>query len=326
MLHEYAVEPEALFGEKDNPQYQLVWQALGQFGIEHGRMVSCFPSDWEANIKELLRQMSDGLNKKSIEARLVQLKRRQALMSAGRQVENSNQPWRTKAHQQQEISPFHAIIQTDKKDSPEGVILTYLDLHEGNQLWKVLREKQIPRTAAAISECVMPLGRISTEMLFIDPYFNAQKKYTSVLVECICASRKKEKRLKSVEVHTLIRKKTIWDKEAREVADRRRLNELRESAKKDILPQIGSDVRLRFVFWNHSPKGERLHPRYVLTNKGGIRIDYGTSAGGDGELTDIVLMTYDLYRKKWRDYGKEENEPAAFEKFDEFEFSGKSDV
>lgn len=327
MLHEYAVEPEALFGGKDNKgniEYQLVWQALGQFGIEHGRMVSRFPKNWLADVKELISQMDDGLTKKSIEARLEQLRKRHAIMKSGRAVENSNQPWRKKAYQQHAERPFHAIIQADKEGDPQESILTYRELHEGNELWNVCREKKIPRTAAAIAEAVRPLGRISTEMLFIDPYFRTKKEYSSVFIECIRQCRKVEKRLQSIEVHTLIRRNKNDYELDNEKYDQDRFNELSEGAQKWILPEIDSEVKLKIVVWDHKPGGERFHARYILTNLGGLRIDYGLSEGLDGEMTDIVLMTHSLYYQRWCDFGKEEGEKSAFDKIKEFEFNQKN--
>ena len=37
MLHEYAIEPAVL------SQFNAVWQALEQFGVPHGRLISTFP-------------------------------------------------------------------------------------------------------------------------------------------------------------------------------------------------------------------------------------------------------------------------------------------
>ena len=48
--------------------------------------------------------------------------------------------------------------------------------------------------------------------------------------------------------------------------------------------------------------GERLHPRYILTNIGGIRYEGGLDPGGPHETTDVSLLTEELWLKRWEQY------------------------
>jgi hypothetical protein len=48
--------------------------------------------------------------------------------------------------------------------------------------------------------------------------------------------------------------------------------------------------------------GETLHPRYILTDRGGIRVDHGLDEGEPGETTDIGLLSENLYSQRWGEY------------------------
>ena len=50
--------------------------------------------------------------------------------------------------------------------------------------------------------------------------------------------------------------------------------------------------------WRERDGGADFHARYLLTDKGGIRIDAGFSAEGDQQTTDITLMYFDLSQAK----------------------------
>jgi hypothetical protein len=73
------------------------------------------------------------------------------------------------------------------------------------------------------------------------------------------------------------------------------------------------------VLWKQRPTGEKLHARYFLTERGGIRFDVGLDAGEPGETTDVSLLSDDLYRARWADF---QEATAAFDKVDEFTVTG----
>ena len=63
MLFEYAVEPDAL------ARWNPLWQALDQFGISHGRIISQFPKHWQRLVYDATINCPDH-ERKSIEVRL----------------------------------------------------------------------------------------------------------------------------------------------------------------------------------------------------------------------------------------------------------------
>ena len=66
---------------------------------------------------------------------------------------------------------------------------------------------------------------------------------------------------------------------------------------------VPTGTTLRLHFWAGKSGGEKLHPRFLLTELGGIQFDYGLDAGGGPTDTTIVtLMDQELWQTVRADY------------------------
>ena len=63
---------------------------------------------------------------------------------------------------------------------------------------------------------------------------------------------------------------------------------------------IPADLKLTIYRWREKGGGEDFHARYLLTDKGGIRIDAGFSAEGDHQTTDMALMAFNVSQSRMR--------------------------
>jgi hypothetical protein len=70
---------------------------------------------------------------------------------------------------------------------------------------------------------------------------------------------------------------------------------------REVIPEF---LKCIFIHWKQRDDGESLHPRYVLTDRGGVRIEHGLDEGNEGETTDISLLDETLYRQRWADFQK----------------------
>jgi hypothetical protein len=59
--------------------------------------------------------------------------------------------------------------------------------------------------------------------------------------------------------------------------------------------------------WQEKIDGADFHARYLLTEKGGIRIDAGFSAEGAHQTTDMQLMSYKLSQDKLAEFARTSN-------------------
>ena len=76
--------------------------------------------------------------------------------------------------------------------------------------------------------------------------------------------------------------------------------------------------------WQRNDDGDKPHPRYVLTERGGIRFEYGLDEwDGEGQTTDVSLLSHSLYKQRWKDYQKE---TAAYHLYDNCTVTGSKEI
>jgi len=68
----------------------------------------------------------------------------------------------------------------------------------------------------------------------------------------------------------------------------------------DLIP---AGTKLRVFFWKRRPGGKRLHPRFILTELGGLQPDYGLDEGdATGDTTIVSLMAEEVWQAARADY------------------------
>jgi hypothetical protein len=292
MLYEFALDPSIL------RSFDKVRYYIENFGVYRARLISRFPRKWKRMVYEACASCGD-IEKTKIEV---------SLINADAKFINSNRSydrnllWLDNAEKQNAVKPFHAIISSS---NPRNIISVLIDdeLTERNALWNVPREKVVPRTAADLTRSVQQLLQISSEILFIDPYFDPYApRYRKPLMH-FASAMSSNNRIRRIEYHL----KYELDCDAFQTGCRENMPQ--------VLP-VG--FAIKFIRWRQIEGGETLHPRYVLTDKGGVRIEHGLDEGLDGEFTDISLLDWPLYQQRWRDYC----ESPAFEFVDDITIVG----
>ena len=56
------------------------------------------------------------------------------------------------------------------------------------------------------------------------------------------------------------------------------------------------------VRWEQIAGGERLHPRYILTEMGGISFEVGLDEGKPGESTDVAILEPAILEQRRSEY------------------------
>ena len=266
----YGIDPEALSG------LTPTCQALESFGFEHGRLVARYPKAWQRHVHTACAGCSDG-EKKRVEVALTRLKNR--AMVASEAAYDGNQSWRPNAHAQSRH--FSSIVQ---RANPEGhaFVITELDLHDGNTHWQVTRELNVPRTAAAIVALVRALLKHSNDAHFVDRYYRGKREQNNVIGTCIRELGPARTTTREVVVHT---------DDTGPFSDKQR-------RAKYLLPYLPPNTTLRLISWHPRDGGEGFHARYLLTDRGGFRIDWGFDEHSD-QTTDVGILSDELYQKRW---------------------------
>jgi len=299
MINEFAVEPKVMSTWTD---FKSIYD---RFGIEHGRLISKYPKKWKRFVFEESEGRGD-IERKKIEEKLAQIDSK--LFDQSRPYDGT-QTWLQNAESIHHSYPFRAIVATQNPRHMYYVLL--LDqLDEGCILWHVAREKRIPRTAAALAASTKAIISQSQEILFVDPHFAPEvERYRATLKEFlriihnVCASPIR------IEYH-LMQKSTY--------------SFFSSECKRKLPSLLSRGTGVRFVRWKEKPNGDKLHARYLLTEKVGLRFETGLDEGELGQTTDVTLLDIGLHQQRWKQYQDAcpTNQTGSFEYVDEVTIIG----
>ena len=292
MIHEYAVDPDALSSLNE------IWQALEQFGVAQGRVLVQCPKTWWKTVTENLKNAERVLHPaeyKSLEERCFRLKEAKKIIRRKNLKYDVEKPFVEALAAEHADRPFRAVLQLERAATGLIPVLSRFDLHEGNPLWKVRRSLAVPKTADALAGAVVPLLRISTDFLFVDPYFGSKPEKYQSLVKMLQGAAAQNASLKRIEIHTKAVGTAVF---------------IQDKARAAIMPRLPPGIEIKVFQWKESEGGERLPDRFILTDRGGLSSSYGWDSGTPGQSTEVSLLDDDSYLFRWGQY---QEDTAAFD-------------
>ena len=298
MIHEYALEPGLVATWVDKPTAALIRQS---FGVGRGRLVSRFPKAWAKRVYEEL-QGATPIERKLVEEILVLLTEKTVTRNQGH-FDPERGDWLDNALVEHEVRPFHAIL-ARANPAPRSGVLTQDDLYGGHELWSVDHGRCVPRNATCLSKAVAPFLRVSSEIVFVDPHFQPdRKRYRNTLAAYLRETMRSRpggppKLIELVAKDGYDKPSTEW---------------FRQQCQEE-LPQcvpLGTTITVRRLA--ERDDGERLHSRYVLSDLGGIAFHTGLDEEEErsGPSEDLTLLSRKQYRDRWSQY--KSNRPSAFD-------------
>jgi len=288
MLKEYAVEPECL------NNWQTFRYLIEQFGIPHGRLVSQFPKKWEKQVYTACSSFTFR-QKKQLEDELKRLKKN-GLVRSGREYDNSKK-WISNALSQTDRNqPFHAIIVDSLADPPAGVLVAG-EITNTDLLWKTDHEVRVERTVDALGNVITGLLKISDRIIFVDKMFDpASERWRDLLARFIALANTDRRKPLILEYHTKI------DNDEYGKPENERIQDFQDESCRFLAHLIPEELSLKIVRWDRHHRGDFFHERCILTDKGGIRIDWGLDTGKPGETTLVSLMSDDVWKQSWANF------------------------
>jgi hypothetical protein len=289
MLQEYAVEPRALCQDINQLKH-----LLGLFGLDRGRYISKFPSDW---LRQVYSAMPAGLDRSRAEI-LLRHARDEKVFNRNRDFDPAanwfnRDPWLSNALTQHAACPFRAIISTsDLSDQPSQVAVNVVD--EQHELLKCRTSTRVKRTAETIASELFPMALISRRIAVIDPFFDFRlptpkghdyrSAFELLLRLLVDAGRSNF----DVEVH--------W----RNHDTRPPLTD--ENLRLWTREWLPDGVRLHVYEWAEDRAGEDFHDRFLLGDNGGIALGAGWEVTHDNERVQLSLLSREDVESHWRDY------------------------
>lgn len=287
MIEEYAVEPKAV---KTWASFRYI---VEKFGIENGLVISRFPKKWPALVMDAMTE-SSFLNRARMTERLAELKQKESkvLVSFGRSFEPGDS-WQTNVVRSHRDRPFGGVI-SEKKWSGFEDAVPVEDADE--KVFKHVREAAVERKAESLSAACAPLLSCSREIVLVDPYFRPRdQRFLRTIALFLRDATQGAAKIVSIEIHTKFKN------------DDDTFNNFRVACTKGLGPLLPRGLELRVFRWQERSgdgdnQSERLHARYLLTERGGIRSEGGWDEGTSGQTTDLSLLAKDLWELRRQEY------------------------
>lgn len=283
LIKEFAIEPEVM---ATWAHFNALWK---DFGIGEGRLISLYPLQWKGVVRDLADKCSPPIRANSIKSKIGSEPSK--FMTPQRHYDGKKL-WIENAEVQQATNPFHAII-AGKNPHNHGAVLVAGDFDPSVSPFLVERWRKVPRSADELAKCARQLICEGEELYFIDPHFDAaETRFVETFKAVLGMRRIMPHRLRTLEIHT--EKKPTFDQANREYY-------FRNSLEKDI-PR---GLTMRVYFWEPKQRGEKMHPRFLLTELGGIKYDYGLDQANiksDKDTTYIELMQHSFWQQVRSDY------------------------
>lgn len=283
MIHEYALEPELVATWHDRVTFRFF---VEMFGFGRGRVVSRYPKKWRTLVWEAFGANDSEIERKRIETLLTQL----LAPEVRRQdhVWTAEQDWLANAETEHARRPFHAILARANPRARAEVLLADDVLAGTPPAWNAPQSLVVPRTAAAMAQCVTPMLHSATRVLFIDPHFRASR------LRCrnpLAAWLQVIPQGATVELHT----GNATDNAPNWTYFK---GECENSLPAILVP--GTQITVRR--WKNRPGGEMLHNRYILTDVGGVQFGVGLDEGDPGMTDDVMLLEANVFNRRFQDF------------------------
>lgn len=291
MIYEYAVEPKCL------REWQNFRYLVEHFGVSRGRLISQFPKDWLKQVYGTCSGFSFR-QKQQLEIELKRLKKG-GLVRSGREYDKSKD-WVTNALSQFEKDhPFHAVIVDSFANPPDGVLIAD-EITPGDSCWQNDREVRVERTVYALGNAVAGLLKIADRIIFVDKMFTPNSdRWQILLAKFIALASIERNKSPIIEYHT-----KIDNDEYGKLAEER-MQEFHNDCDEHLGHLIPKGLSLKIVRWDKHHRGDFFHERCILTDKGGIRIDWGLDVGKPGETTLVSLMEDNVWEESWANFQKD---------------------
>lgn len=279
MIHEFAVEPEVMATWN---HFRVLWD---DFGVSRGRFLVEYPGGWRKKVYELAAKNSAPVKANAICSKLGDPAQRHRLVGASGRVYDPDKSWIDNAvGDHGENGAFRAIV-TERSSAAHAAVIAAEDLVRDEVPWKVpTQDVRCPRQAWEMSRRVTGLVRHSKELVLVDRNFDPSEPRFQAPFEAFVGQAACWKRL---ELHTALPARWLGD-----------VQESKYSRGLEL--RVPTGVTLKVCLWPGLPDLDRLHPRFVLTERGGVYFDYGLDEGPGTTL--VTLLEHEVFLKLRDDY------------------------
>lgn len=299
-----------------DPEVFATWvyfQSLSEdFGVARGRLISEFPRSWKKQVMQRARELAASevperlttdLQASTISAKLRNERFGRKLKNSGRPFDSSETSWQQAAAIAN--PPFDLIITSGSGTSGNRIGIKDLLKDEAPFFRKT--QNHIERTKESLMDAAQLLISSCHEFILVDPNFRADEPrfYETFrhLIELL--EKKSSDAPKRFEIHT---------NRVRKPGEVFRRGPHVSQWKTHAVPYLPKGWELSICYWEKLLTGGKPHPRFLLTEVGGLYYDHGLDEGEgqtlvtllEDELWESLFKTFDA-RSLPQDFGLEEH-------------------
>ncbi|AQA18349.1 hypothetical protein BST95_09005 [Halioglobus japonicus] len=264
------------------------------FGFNKGAVLSEFPTGWLSFVKRSIpEELKESLEFNILVEKLIYLENN-ALISTKRSCVPDE--WYQHAIKDHQEGAFYKVVDAENHpDNTDAIVISQLD---ENVLDKLGGEK-CKRKAEILAKKAELVLRGSRHIKIVDPFFSPRDSYKKTLSKMIEVSGFADR---DDIVEWTINTSSI--RGGREVCIESEKKEFKKKFRELIPP--GKQIE---VLWWGNGNAKEIHPRYLITERAGIKYDWGFEEPSDHDdregKMDIDMMRKPSLDETWEQYVKE---------------------
>lgn len=315
MIYEYALDPKLVVDWAVGG----IGRIVGQFGMDHRRLVSDFPIDWSDQVVgafyEHFEYDDSSLEFQNAQPELQAYVQLLSEYTVRRNVKSSERNWLDQAVTEHGSRPFRAILTRDRGATECLAVITPEVLDDiRDTRWYLPTLKPVKKSADDLAAALEPMLRMAQYIVLVDPYFDASDdRYCAsfaALIRRAGLGRVKGAPLPKIEVMTGVEQKHKH-KEGEFTAQQMQnvANDFRNKALQKLPKCLPNGMNVDFYCLKNLTGGDPLHNRFVLTDIGGVILPYGLAAYKLDEAhsaqDDLQPMLKGIYEARHQQYVKQ---------------------
>ena len=247
---------------------------LASFGPYAGRYLANYPIDWATQVERQLDNLGE-IETARVKAMLRRAKEGMALIPGTGLAWNKDQAWLINAQPLLNVVPavFDALI------APQAMPPAIHHLHELDL--PPTAEERITGTANEYARISKILLLLSPELALVDPYLNPLKRDCAPVLKAMFDTAAKGKCQK---ISLWVRESEVCRRGAYAVIKSDLENCLRQMARQACF-KPGREIEMNLV--EDESRQAKMHGRFLLSIKGGIRFDQGFQQLPQGRCVDV---------------------------------------
>ena len=302
MIYEHLIEPEFLLQLANNQRNCQDFKR--QFLTSTPRVLSNCP-----NFKNFRAQVLSNISPDASDMAITRIEGLLNFIEYNRRVKRNYEyrgelSWNENASLvSQSCFADYVVVNTVEPKGFTGKVITLQDFEDGIEdiHWQGIVKKDITHMLQAFGNVL----RLSSEITFVDPYFNDRPKVWSLFINFVEASlTDSPTSTKSIRV--------VYSAEKPNLPTPEYLLDKFEKAHPVLCAQL---TKIEFISVGSKHDGEALHNRYLITDLVGINFGFGFDTRESGQTDDISFMQEEQYEVRYEQYVKQK----AFSIFDRAE-------